>query len=121
MTRITNLRPKNGAYFELDGDGHLTFKTPLGVIMGDTIEGVAVDGCFDYDVVLPEYKMGDLVQILDAEGVKKVQGYIFRDCSRGFAVAIPHLEDWFWFSKDSLREADDDDSWEIVGLWEEKQ
>lgn len=116
--RITNLRPKNGAYFELDDEGHLTLRTPLGVIIGDAIESSAVEGCLDFDVVVPEYQVGDLVRCRGAS-------YAHCDDVKGFIVGIDDLKYSFALEgSDRIWSHFKDDGhphsgWKIVGLWEE--
>jgi len=110
--RITNIRPKDGFYIELDADKDICFRRNDGAHL-KTICGIGRLDCFDYDVIKPEYKIGDRIKILFGFSGNTALAYVVDE--NEYSLHVATSRGLHWFSKDTL----DYQDMEIVGLWEE--
>lgn len=119
--KITNLRPKDGASVILDKDGHAVLFDSDGHVVGTLAEGFDMEH-LDYDVVQPEYKVGDVVKIENSGETRK--GFICRESDALISVCVASTtkdrpdDGLVWgFRKDNLQFKSGFGYWKVVGLW----
>lgn len=106
--KITNLRPKEGWNLEQVSDS-LNLTDRRGNVIA---EWYFPEGAFDYDVVQPEYKVGDVVKVELRELKRK--GFIYDEDREYFRVAIAGADE-YPVDKKSLQS--EPIGLKIVGLW----
>lgn len=121
--RVTNLRAKNGAYFELDEEAK---SIALVSTVRDVEPRLIDDTQFDqieFDVVAPEYQVGDVVAIRQKPG-DDLKGFItykydHEDQGEIFLVAVADKSSpWKFYVEDNVTSLG---GWQIVGLWDEEK
>lgn len=116
--RVTNLRAKNGAYFELDEEAK-------SIALVSTVRGVEprlIDDTqfdqIDFDVVVPEYQVGDVVAVTKQNG-KCSKGLILSTIIQGYEVAVIGNMTSVAINTETLES--ESGGWQIVGLWDEEK
>lgn len=104
--RVTNLRAKDGTYLDLSNNGDR-----IRLISGSTVLADLLSKNFEFDEVVPEYQVGDLVAVRHVEN-QFIKGFIHMKYPNG---------DFGICDVDGNVCRVGTCSVEIVGLWDEEK
>lgn len=114
--KITNLRAKDGFYFGTGEHGNID-------LYGEADnEGYNFSNeTIEFDVVQPEYKVGDVVKLKEIPSGLELKGLIVSKISPYTSVAVVGEDEKFIsFHVEENRNIDTESDFQIVGLWVEE-